>query len=81
MAHVGPSQRIFSGRGVVVNDDHFAFDRGSRLFALSGLPSRVVIDSLAAAAGARRAVVVMRHLVGVWAGECWSEEVDGFGYA
>jgi hypothetical protein len=42
-------------------NNHFAFGSGSRVFLVASISSRVVVDSLAAAAGARCAVVV-RHL-------------------
>jgi hypothetical protein len=48
---------------MVVDDDNLALRDWSRLFAISAVSSWVVVDSLATAAGAGRAVVV-RHLVG-----------------
>lgn len=48
---------------MVVDDDNLALRNWSRLFAISTVSSWVVVDSLATAAGAGRAVVV-RHLVG-----------------
>jgi len=63
VAHACAPYGIVSGSCVVVDDDNLALRNWSRLFAISTVSSWVVVDSLATAAGARRAVV-MRHLVG-----------------
>ena len=47
----------------MIDDNDLTFGDWSRFFAVSGLTSGVVINSLAATAGGGRAVIV-RHLVG-----------------